>query len=289
MRLPLEDQPVLAFGILWSVVVLVPLAGLAIWSFMTIDGFRMAFEPNLDAYRGLLASGRWEVIVRTVRIAATVTIIELLLAFPFALWLAKWARSPTLRVILLALLTVPFFLSIAARVIVWRAILGANGLVNAVLMGLGVTDAPLDWLLFSEFAVHFGMIGPYFPSMFFPIFLAVAMIDDDLLEASQDLGAGFAYTLRRVVLPLAAPGIVAGILFTFIPILGDDVVATMLGGGNVALLANSVQSLLTALNYSVAAAVSTMVLGATAVLVLALWLAVPGRSGIGAIFESLRR
>ena len=111
--------PVWAFMVVWALVMLVPLIGLVVWSFLSIKGFRVYFDPNVDAYLNLFESGRWSVTLRTLRIAATVTAIELLVALPFALWLAKGTQSAPIRAMTLALLTVPFFLSVAARTIVW--------------------------------------------------------------------------------------------------------------------------------------------------------------------------
>jgi len=283
------NAPLVGFLAVWASLVLVPLAGLVLWSFSTTEGFRITFEPSLAAYQTLFDSGRWEITMRTVRIAATITVFELVFAFPFALWLAKYARSPSLQALTLALLTVPFFLSIAARTIVWRAVLGIDGPINNALLWLGVADEPLRWLLFSEFAVHLGLIGPYFPTMVFPIVLAITMIDDDLIAASRDLGAGWGYTLGHVVVPLALPGIVAGVVFTFVPMLGEDVVPALLGGGHVTLLGNSVHSSLTALNYAVAAALSVLVLGAMALLIAMFALVMRRAGGVAGAFEALRQ
>jgi ABC-type spermidine/putrescine transport system permease subunit I len=115
------------------------------------------------------------------------------------------------------------------------------------------------------------------------------MLDEDLLHASRDLGAGRFHTFWFVTLPLVMPGIFAGIVFTFVPMLGADVVPALLGGGHVHLLGNSVHSLLTALNYPVAAAISTFVLGALVVLLLVFRLLMPRLGGFGEIFEGLRQ
>jgi spermidine/putrescine transport system permease protein len=133
------------------------------------------------------------------------------------------------------------------------------------------------------------LIGPYFPTMALPIFLAIVMIDDDVLEASRDLGAGWSYTMRHVVLPLSMPGIAAGIVFTFVPMLGEDVVPTLLGGGHVQLIGASVYSLLTVLNYSVAAAMSVVVLAIMAAVAGLLRLLLPGGGGLSAVFAALER
>lgn len=249
-----------SFLLIWSLVAIVPIAGLFIWSVLSMESFKLVWEPSLQAYRDVLASGRWEVLVRTLRIAAIVTVIEIVLAVPFALWLAKGTKSVKARTICLALMTIPFFLSVTSRTIVWRGVLGLNGPINAVLLHLGFIDQPLDNLLFSEFAVILGLIGPYFPTMVFPLFLAFSLIDDEILAASKDLGAPPSFTFFHVILPLAVPGLGAGIVFTFVPMIGDPVVPGLLGGGNVVVLSASIESLLRILNYTVAAALSVLML-----------------------------
>lgn len=286
------NRPVAQVGIFlafWCAIVVIPLIGLVVWSFLTTKGFRVDFDPNIEGYLKLFDSGRWTVTVRTVRIATTVTIIELFVAFPFALWLAHSARGRLVRAFTLALLTIPFFLSITARTIIWRAVLGLEGIVNQVLITIGVVDEPLRWLLFSEFSVHLGLIGPFFPTMVFPIFLAAIMIDDDLLKAGRDIGGTWFDNLRNIVVPLTMPGIVAGIIFTFVPMLGVDVIPQMLGGGYVQLLGNSVHNLLTALNYSVAAAMSTFVLLIMVIFLLSLRVLLPRVGGLSQIFEEIRK
>ena len=117
------------------------------------------------------------------------------------------------KAVIITLLTIPFFVDPSSRTIIWRAILGKNGIINTVLMELGIIGEPMEWMLFSEFAVHFGMLAPYFPTMVFPIFLVVSLIDDHYLEASRDLGASKLHTLFYIILPLSLPGIVAGAVF----------------------------------------------------------------------------
>lgn len=273
------------FGLLWAAAVLVPLAALVVWSLLRVDGIDFVGNPTFEAYDRLFDGGRDTILLRTLRISATVTAIELLIAFPFAFWLAKKVRSRALQVATLGLLTVPFFLSLESRTIVWRSVFGSTGLVNTVLQDLGVVNEPVQWLLFSEFAVHFGLLGPYFPTMVFPIFLAVSMIDDDLLEASRDIGANSWQTLRTIVLPLARPGIVAGILFTFVPMLGETVVPRLMGGGRVDFLQASLEKLLAAFQYPLASALSVVLLGALALALVALRLS----GGLGAMFARLER
>lgn len=247
------------FLIVWSLMVILPLLVVVAFSFFQVKFYKVVYQPSFDAWISLFTSGRWLVAVRTLRIALTMTAIELLLAFPFALWLAKSCRSVPLKAFIITLLTIPFFLDPSSRTIVWRAILGSGGLINSGLMHLGIINSPIEWLLYSEFAVHFGMIGSYFPTMVFPIFMIMSLIDDEYLQASADLGASPGQTLVHVIVPLAIPGVMAGIVFTLVPLMAAFVEPQMLGGGFVNLLGDSVDSALRELKYPTAAALSTVV------------------------------
>jgi ABC-type spermidine/putrescine transport system permease subunit I len=261
-----ERGPVHIFAIAWAIGVLVPVVISVFFSLLKARGLHIEWAVSLHAYRDIIESGRWEVVVRTLTAAAFVTAICLVVGFPFALWLAKRARSEKLIQFVWMALTVPFFLDPSARTLVWRTVLGSTGLINAGLMKFHLIDAPLQWLLFSDFSIYLGLIGPYFPNMVMPIYLAILLIDNDLIQASADLGATPATTLRNIIIPLAMPGIIAGIIFTFVPVMGDSIVPNILGGGKKEYLADSVMSLSTAMNYAGAAAFATIILTLTALL-----------------------
>lgn len=256
-----------AFLLFWVSVVVVPLVIVAVYSFFSVKMYQIVYQPTLDTWRSIVDSGRWLVALKTFRITVTITVIELILAMPFALWLAKGCKSKPAKAICLTLLTVPFFLDVSSRIIVWRPVLGTNGIVNALLMQFGLIDQPVEWLLYSEFAVHFGLIGTYFPTMVFPIFMSLSLIDDDLLAASRDLGARPAQTFRNVILPMAMPGILVGVVFTSVPLMATFVESQLLGGGFVDLLGNSVNSALAQNKIPTAASLSTMVVIFLALLV----------------------
>lgn len=260
-NMPLASLAFLSVALVWFFIVIVPLVILLVYSFFTTEYFQTVYRPTLDTWNALFASGRFEVTLRTLRIALTVTLIELAVGFPFALWLAKGSVGKLGRAVFLAFLTIPFFLDLSSRTIVWRAILGQNGLINTVLISTGITETPLDWLLYSEFAVHFGMLPVLFPPMVLPIFLAITLIDDSMIEASSDLGATPAQTLTRIIIPLSLPGVLAGFVFTLGSALAAWVEPGMLGGGFVNLLSNSIESAYTALRYPVVAALSAFVIG----------------------------
>jgi spermidine/putrescine transport system permease protein len=261
MRTPLDRSPWLIRSFLgvWLFVVIAPLAVLVAYSFFDSRNFMMVYKPTLKTWSGLFTSGRFEVTVRTLRIALTVTFIELLLALPSALWLAKGDCTKTTRAVVLALLTIPFFLDQSSRIIVWRGILDESGLINHVLMMLHLIQSPIRGMLYTETAVHFGMVVSYFPMMVLPIYMAMSVIDDTLISAAADLGATPARISVDIILPLSLPGVLAGVVFTLGPALASWVEPNLLGGGFVNMLSNSVDSAYSALRYPVVAALSSFV------------------------------
>lgn len=274
--------------VMWVSIVIVPLFVLFGYSFFSTKSFATVYEPTLDTWRAIFSSGRFEVTFRTLRIALTVTLVAFLIGFPFALWLAKGGTSKTTKAIILALLTIPFFVDMSSRIIIWRAIFGQSGLVNSICLWLNVIDAPMEWMLYTEWSVHFGMLITYFPTMVLPIYMAINIIDDNLINASHDLGASSAQTLFGVILPLSLPGIMAGTVFTLGPALAAWVEPSMLGGGFVNLLSNSVESAHNSLKYPVVAALSTLIIALLAIL-LAIMVLVARRFGdLSSVFKSLK-
>jgi len=274
--------------IAWCGVVIVPLLVLFVFSFFETRSFATVYQPTLNTWISLFESGRFEVTLRTLRIALTVTAIELLIGYPFALWLAKGTNSKVTKAVILTLLTIPFFLDISSRTIIWRAILGQSGLVNTVLINIGLVDSPLEWMLYSEWSVHFGLIVALFPTMVLPVYMAISVIDNSVIEASNDLGASPWQTLTRVIVPLSLPGILAGFVFTLGPALAAWVEPSMLGGGFVNLLSNSVESAYTALKYPVVAALSTFIILLLAFLLIVMMMVVRRFGDISSTFRVLK-
>jgi spermidine/putrescine transport system permease protein len=277
------------FMVVWIGLVIVPLAILVAYSFFESRSFATVYVPTLKTWDIIFSSGRFEVALRTLRIGLTVTVVELLIGFPFAVWLAKGCKSKRVQAAAISLLTIPFFLDISSRTIVWRAILGQNGLINSMLLDLGIIRQPMEWMLYTEFSVHFGMLAPYFPTMVLPIFLAVSFIENDLIEASSDLGASPFQNFRNIILPLSLPGVMAGVIFTLGPALAAWVEPGMLGGGFVNLLSNSVESAYTALKYPTLAALSTLVVLILAVLLAVMVLLTRRVADLGGAFRAMRR
>jgi len=243
----------------WAIVMLVPLLLMVPYSFTTQDGLHTSWVPSLDGWASAFAYGRGVSLLTTFKISVISTAILLVIAVPTAFWLAKVVQNAVVKVACLALIAVPFFLSEDARTIIWTTVYNRNGLVNTALQGMGIIDTPIDGLLYSEFSIYLGLIPIYFASMFFPIWFSMSLIDDQYVNAARDLGASWRRVMFEVILPLAVPGILAGLLFTLIPMLGDTIVPSMLGGGQIVLLSDTLQTLVAAFNYAGAAATSVVV------------------------------
>lgn len=283
-----ENWIVPVFLAVWGLIVIIPLAVLFVYSFFETKNFMTVYDPSFDTWISLFQSGRFEVTLRSLRIALTVTLIELMVGYPFALWLAKGGATKTTKAVVLALLTIPFFLDMSSRTIIWRAILGQNGLVNTILMGTGLADAPVEWMLYTEVSVHFGMLVSFFPTMVLPVYMAINVIDQALIDASNDLGASPWQTLANVIIPLSLPGVLAGIVFTLGPALAAWVEPSMLGGGFVNLLSNSVESAYTALKYPVVAALSTFIILLLAALLVVMMLVARRFGDLSSAFRVLK-
>ena len=275
------------FLLVWGMLLLFPLVVLFAYSFFQSRNFAMVYTPSLATWRELFASGRFEVTLRTLRIALSVTAIELVLGFPFALWLVKGQVGKGTRAVILALLTIPLFLDLSSRIIVWRGILGEHGFINTALEHLGLISEPLRGMLYTEGAVQFGMVLSNFPSMVLPIYMSLAILDGTLLAAAADLGASPARVMRDIILPLALPGIMAGVVLTLGSALAAWVEPAILGGGFVDMLSASVDSAYTALRYPVVAALSSFAMLLIAGLLAVFVIATRRMADIGGTFRSL--
>ena len=165
--------------------------------------------------------------INSVRIAAVSTIIALLIAFPMAWFIAR--SDEKYRNLWLMLVILPFWTSFLLRVYAWMGFLGRNGIINNMLMGLGITDTPLV-MLQTEGAVFIGIVYTYLPFMVLPLYTTLVKLDQSLIEASADLGARPFTTFLTVILPLSLPGVIAGSMLVFIPAIGEFVIPSLLGG-----------------------------------------------------------
>jgi putrescine transport system permease protein len=198
------------------------------------DSFRSLLEKlstlSFDSFAGLLSDNLYvDSYISSVVIAAIATSLTLLVAYPFALAIAR--SSVKARPILLGLAIAPFWTSFLIRVYAWIAILKDEGLLNHFLISIGLIDAPLG-LFATNTAVVIGIIYSYLPFMLLPLYAAIEAQDPALLEAAADLGASPWRAFLRVTLPLSLRGIIAGSLLVFIPAVGEFVIPDLLGGSD---------------------------------------------------------
>jgi spermidine/putrescine transport system permease protein len=211
--------------------------------------------------------GRGDQIVRTVFYSSAATVLALLIAYPLAYVIALRVR-PRLRLLLLFAVIAPFFTTYLIRTIAWKTILADSSPIVDVLKFFSIL--PSDGrILATGTAVIAGLTYNFLPFMFLPIYASLERIDLSLIEAAKDLYASARQAFVRVTLPLTAPGIVAGVLLTFIPAFGDYVNATLLGSPNTAMIGNKIQSLyLVERDYPEAAALSFLMMAAVLISVL---------------------
>jgi spermidine/putrescine transport system permease protein len=265
-----EPFKLAAIGVLWFWLVafaLLPNLLVAIASFLTRgDSEFVTFTLTLSSYRRLLDPLYLDVLLDSLWLASTTTMLCLLLGYPFAYLLT---RSPARwRPLLLLLVIVPFWTSSLVRIYAMMIVLKTQGLLNQTLLGLGLIAEPLE-LLYTEPAVILGMLYTLLPFMILPLYAALEKLDDRLIEAACDLGAGKMTIFLRIVVPLTLPGIIAGSLLTFLPGLGMFYVADLLGGAKTLLVGNLIRDqFLSARDWPFGAAASVLL---TLLMGLLLW------------------
>ena len=232
----------------------IPLVIVSVYSFATRNHFGGTDLSgwNLNSYRRLGEPIVRDILLRSLWIAILTTLICLLIAYPFAYFVAT--RRPIVRNLMLVFVMIPFWSNFLVRNYAWRVLLGRNGLVSQgfELVGLGARE-----YLFTRTAVLIGLVYGFLPFMILPLYASIERIDSSLLEASRDLYASGWQTFRRVLLPLSMPGVIAGSILTFVPSLGAYVTPEILGGAKSTMLGSYIVSqFLTARNWPVGASLS---------------------------------
>jgi spermidine/putrescine transport system permease protein len=196
-----------------------------------------------------------EVLFRSMRIAGAVTVCALLLGYPLAYYLSFHAAKR--KDLLYQLVIIPLWASYLVRGYAWKTILGSDGVLNGLLQYLHITHRPVEFLLYSPFAVIITLTHIYTPFTLLPIYASLEHIPRNLVEASHDLGASPWSTFRRVILPLSLPGLLAGATFAFVLTLGDFLAPLLVGGPSGIMISNIVVSLFgAAYNWPLGAAIS---------------------------------
>jgi putative spermidine/putrescine transport system permease protein len=222
----------------------------------------------LDNYRELLSTpATWRVYVSSLRFAAIVWAITLFLGFNIAYFLIFHVRSAVVRTVLFLLCAIPFWTSGIIRTIAWIPFLGRNGAFNQLLMGLGLTSHPLEFLLFSDFAVIITYVHLFTLLMVGPIANSLSKIDPALLEAAVDAGASRWRTMVDIVIPLSKTGITLGSILVFTQVMGDYFVVRQMSGGQSASIVSMLSTEIQAMQYPPASANAMVLVVFVAILV----------------------
>jgi spermidine/putrescine transport system permease protein len=244
--------------LLWVVVfLLVPYALLFCYSFWSVSPSQTIVHAwTLDNYRELFRVNVYlQTLFRSMWIAARVMIFSLLLGYPLAYYLSFYAAAR--KDLFYQLVIIPLWVSYLVRAYAWKTILGSDGVLNTLLQYLHVTKHPLEFLLYSPFAVVLTLSHIYTPFAFLPIYASLEHIPRNLVEASHDLGASPLQTFWRVIFPLSIPGVLAGATFAFVLSFGDFLAPLLLGGPSGIMISNIVVSLFgAAYNWPLGAAIS---------------------------------
>ena len=248
---------------LWlAFTVLLPLSAMLYFSFLTVAPFggRVA-EPTFSNYLDYFTKGFYLTLTgRSLWLGVWVTALCLLLGFPAALALAKYVRGRW-REALFLLIVLPFWSNALVRTFSWTMVLRSDGLVDRAIQGLFPGAPHLD-LLFTFTAVVIGLVHSFLPYMILTCYISLQAIDDSLLEAAQSLGATGFTVFRRVMLPLSLPGIAAGTILIFVPVIGSFMEPRILGGRGGFMLGNVIEDQFTVVfNWPLGAALSFILLG----------------------------
>lgn len=236
----------------------IPLVIVFVFSFASRSrtGRPVLSDWNLDSWTRLADPLVRTIALRSVWLALLNTVLCLLLAYPFAYWIATRAKQST-RTVLLILVLIPFWSNFLVRTYAWRTLLDSDGLVTQ----FGEATGLWGQLLFTQPAVFIGLLYGYLPFMVLPLYAALERLDWSLVEAARDLYASGWTAFRRVTLPLSRPGIIAGSILVFIPSLGAYVTPDILGGAKTTLLGNYIVAQFgSARNWPFGAALSSAIL-----------------------------
>ena len=259
------------YSLVFLLFFLVPLGLIFMVSFWEFNEYEMIPTFTLHSYFSIFEGcsrvndyGDMCVTLKTywsiISISLMVWAITLVLGFAIAYFLAFCVQSSSTQTLLFVLCTVPFWTSNVIRMISWIPLLGRNGLVNQTLMGMGLVNQPVEWLLFSQFSVVLAFVHLYTMFMIVPIFNSMMRIDRSLIEAAYDTGATPWQTLWNVIIPLSRTGIIIGSIFVITIVMGDFVTIGVMGGQQIASVGKIIQVQTSFLQFPLAAANAVILL-----------------------------
>jgi putative spermidine/putrescine transport system permease protein len=239
----------------------IPLATLVVVSFYDYDSVQIIPAFIWQNYHdAIFSSTTWLTYLNTLKYVLIVWSLTFLLGFWLSFFLAFYVQSRTMQMVLFLVCTVPFWTSNMIRMIAWVPFLGRNGLLNQALLSVGLIHQPLEFLLFSDFAVVLAFVHLDTVFMLVPIFNTMARIDKRLIEAAIDGGARGWQIIADVILPLCKPGIAIGSIFVFTLVMGDFITVRLMSGGQSASVDLMIQNQIALLQYPAAAANAVILL-----------------------------
>lgn len=248
-----------------------PIILIGVVSFWEFNGYSMTPAFTFDNYISVFTSDvTLKTYLNTFKFVGSVWLFTLLIGYPVAYFLSFHVPKLRWQVLLFLVCTIPFWTSNIIRMISWVPLLGKEGLVNQMLMGAGFIQAPLEFLLYSDFAVILGMVHLYIIFMIAPIFNSLMRIDRTLITAAEDMGASGFNVFKEVVLPLSAPGIAIGSIFIVTLVMGEFVTVRMMGGGQAASIGKLIQTQIGSVQYPLAAANAIVLLAVTLFVVISI-------------------
>jgi putative spermidine/putrescine transport system permease protein len=254
----LQVTPLAAIFLFFLVIPIATIVVVSFFDYTTTSIIPAFLSQNYEEL--LLSPVTWQTYLQTIEFALITWALTFLIGFTLAYFLAFHVRSTTWQQVLFLVCTIPFWTSNVIRMISWIPFLGRNGLANMTLMKLGLIHQPLEFLLYSNFAVVLVYVHLYTLFMVVPIFNSMMRIDRSLLEASLDAGATGWQTLTNVILPLCKPGIAIGSIFVVTIVMGDFVTVRMMSGGLSASVALMMANAMSLLQYPAAAANAVVLL-----------------------------
>ena len=268
MNIQLQILPLLSVLVLFLVAPVVIILAVSFWDYTE---FSLIPDFVLTNYMEIFESGvTYSTYLNTFKFAFLGWLFTVIIGFTLAYFLAFHVRTLRWQIILFLICTIPFWTSNIIRMIAWIPVLGRNGLMNSLLLKLGIIGEPLEWLLYSDFAVILAFVHLYTLFMIVPIFNSLMRIDKSIIEAAQDMGADSLQILINVIIPLCLPGIAIGTIFVVSLIMGDFITVQAMSGGQSASVGVAMNNKRALLQYPAAAAdaiiLLCVVLGMVAIL-----------------------
>ena len=268
MNIQLQILPLLSVLFLFLVAPVVIILAVSFWDYTE---FSLIPDFVLTNYIEIFESGvTYSTYLNTFKFAFLGWLFTVIIGFTLAYFLAFHVRTLRWQIILFLICTIPFWTSNIIRMIAWIPVLGRNGFMNSLLLELGVISEPLEWLLYSDFAVILAFVHLYTLFMLVPIFNSMMRIDKSIIEAAQDMGANSVQILINVIVPLCLPGIAIGTIFVVSLIMGDFITVQAMSGGQSASVGLAMNNKRALLQYPAAAAdaiiLLCVVLGMVAIL-----------------------